>query len=44
MDKKRVDAGMNYILLETIGKGIIKQIPVDDLKQYLVGFNKINKG
>ena len=44
MDKKRVDAGMSYILLETIGKGVIKQIPVDDLKQYLVGFNKINKG
>jgi 3-dehydroquinate synthase len=44
MDKKRVDAGMSYILLEALGKGIINQIPIDDLKQYLAGFNKINKG
>lgn len=44
MDKKRVDAGISYILLEAIGKGMIKQIPVDDLKPYIASFNKINKG
>lgn len=32
MDKKRVRSEMNYVLLEKIGKGIIKSIPVNELE------------
>ena len=32
MDKKRVSQSMNYILLERIGRGIIRTIPLDDLE------------
>jgi len=35
MDKKRDKKEMNYILLERIGKGVIKSIPLDDLKTIL---------
>ncbi|MBA4197488.1 MAG: 3-dehydroquinate synthase [Chitinophaga sp.] len=36
MDKKRERTAMNYILLERIGKGVIKQIPVSELEQIII--------
>ena len=35
MDKKRERKSMNYILLERIGKGVIKSIPLDELETVL---------
>ncbi len=35
MDKKRERSAMNYILLEKIGKGIIKSIPVGQLEELI---------
>ena len=35
MDKKREKKEMNYILLEKIGKGIVKSIPVNQLEQLI---------
>ncbi|MBS1628064.1 MAG: 3-dehydroquinate synthase [Bacteroidetes bacterium] len=35
MDKKRERKEMNFILLEKIGKGIIKQIPLNQLEQII---------
>ena len=35
MDKKKENATMNYVLLEKIGKGIVKAIPMDELEQLL---------
>ena len=35
MDKKRERKEMNYILLEKIGKGVIKQIPLNQLEQII---------
>jgi 3-dehydroquinate synthase len=35
MDKKREKKEMNYILLEKIGKGIIKSIPLNQLEQII---------
>lgn len=35
MDKKREQKTMNYILLEKIGKGVIKSIPLDELETIL---------
>jgi len=32
MDKKREKTGMNYVLLEKIGKGVIRSIPVSELE------------
>ncbi len=32
MDKKRESKEMNYVMLEKIGKGVIKSIPLDQLK------------
>jgi 3-dehydroquinate synthase len=38
MDKKRVKKEMNYILLEKIGKGIIKTIPLKELQKIISKF------
>ena len=35
MDKKRVKDTMNYILLNKIGQGVIKPIPVTQLEKLL---------
>ena len=35
MDKKRERKEMNFILLEKIGKGTIKQIPLNQLEQII---------
>lgn len=35
MDKKKVSSSMNYILLEKIGKGTVKQIPLQQLEQLI---------
>lgn len=35
MDKKKENTTMNYVLLEKIGKGIVKAIPMDELEQLL---------
>ena len=37
MDKKREKAEMNYVLLEKIGKGVIRSIPVDQLETIIKG-------
>ncbi|WP_276484590.1 3-dehydroquinate synthase [Paraflavitalea pollutisoli] len=36
MDKKRERAAMNYVLLEKIGKGIVKSIPMTQLEQIIL--------
>ena len=33
MDKKKSGTNMNFILLDSIGKAIIKAIPIDDLHE-----------
>lgn len=35
MDKKKENTTMNYVLLEKIGKGIVKAIPMEELEQLL---------
>jgi 3-dehydroquinate synthase len=35
MDKKREKGTMNYVLLEKIGKGVVKGIPVSELEQLI---------
>jgi 3-dehydroquinate synthase len=35
MDKKRARKEMNYILLEKIGKGVVRSIPLDDLENLI---------
>ena len=35
MDKKRVRKEMNYVLLEKIGKGIIRPIPLTELDEMI---------
>ena len=35
MDKKKVKDSINYILLERTGKAVIRQIPIEQLYQYL---------
>lgn len=35
MDKKREKAAMNYVLLEKIGKGVVKSIPLTQLEQII---------
>jgi 3-dehydroquinate synthetase len=35
MDKKKENTTMNYVLLEKIGKGIVKAISMDELEQLL---------
>jgi len=35
MDKKREKETMNYILLEKIGKGVVKQIPIAEIEQII---------
>ncbi len=35
MDKKRVNAGMSYVLLEKIGKGVIEHIGLEELEERL---------
>jgi 3-dehydroquinate synthase len=35
MDKKKENTTMNYVLLEKIGKGVVKALPMDELKQLL---------
>ncbi|MBK8086962.1 MAG: 3-dehydroquinate synthase [Chitinophagaceae bacterium] len=34
-DKKKVKSEMNYVLLEKIGKGVVKSIPMTDLKKII---------
>lgn len=36
MDKKREKNAMNYVLLDKIGKGVVKSIPMDQLEQIIV--------
>lgn len=43
MDKKRVNKTMSFILLKRIGKGVITEIPVEDLLGYMTEFNNISK-
>ena len=43
MDKKRVSKMMNYVLLEKIGKGVIKPIDLDELEKHITSFNNANK-
>lgn len=38
MDKKRERKAMNYVLLDKIGKGIVKSIPLEQLEQIIVNF------
>ncbi|HKZ67226.1 MAG TPA: 3-dehydroquinate synthase family protein, partial [Chitinophagaceae bacterium] len=38
MDKKRERKEMNYVLLEKIGKGVVKSIPLDQLKEIISAF------
>lgn len=35
MDKKKVSTAMNYVLLEKIGKGIVRQIPLQQLEELI---------
>ena len=35
MDKKRVNAGMSYVLLERIGKGVVRGLGLDELEERL---------
>jgi len=35
MDKKKVRDSMNYVLLNKIGQGVIKQIPIVELEKLL---------
>jgi len=35
MDKKRERAEMNYVLLEKIGKGVVKSIPLKQLEKII---------
>jgi 3-dehydroquinate synthase len=35
MDKKKVSSSMNYVVLEEIGKGTVKQIPMQQLEQLI---------
>jgi 3-dehydroquinate synthetase len=37
MDKKKSNKDMNYVLLEKIGAGIVKPIPLTRLKELLIG-------
>ena len=37
MDKKREKTEMNYVLLEKIGKGVIKSIPISELENIIKG-------
>jgi 3-dehydroquinate synthetase len=37
MDKKREKKEINYILLEKLGKGIIKPIPISKLEKIIGG-------
>ena len=43
MDKKRVSKTMSYILLQKMGKGIIKEIDLIQLEGHLATFNALNK-
>jgi 3-dehydroquinate synthase len=40
MDKKREKTEMNYVLLEKIGKGVVKTIPVNQLEKMINEFGK----
>jgi len=35
MDKKRERTAMNYVLLEKIGKGVVKSIPINELEKFI---------
>ncbi len=35
MDKKRERKSMNYILLEKLGKGVVKSIPINELEKFI---------
>lgn len=35
MDKKRVSASMNYVLLDNIGKAVVKNIPMEQLEELI---------
>ena len=35
MDKKKAGGGMNYVLLEKIGKGTVQQIPLPQLEEFI---------
>lgn len=43
MDKKRISKTMNYVLLQKIGKGIVRPIEVAELKGFLDAYNTFNK-
>jgi 3-dehydroquinate synthase len=43
MDKKRVNTKMNYIMIQDLGKGIIKPLEVNDLLKELTEYNKLNQ-
>jgi 3-dehydroquinate synthase len=43
MDKKRVSKQINYVLLEKLGKAIIRQLEVESIKVDLTEYNKSNK-
>jgi 3-dehydroquinate synthase len=34
-DKKKVKSEMNYVLLEKIGKGVVKNIPMQQLEKII---------
>jgi 3-dehydroquinate synthase len=38
MDKKRESTDMNYVMLEKIGKGVVKSIPLDQLEKIISRF------
>jgi 3-dehydroquinate synthase len=35
MDKKKASSSMNYVLLEKIGKGTVRQIPMPQLEELI---------
>ncbi len=39
MDKKREKKEMNYVLLEKIGKGVVKSIPITKLEKIIQNYN-----
>ncbi|HEY0059530.1 MAG TPA: 3-dehydroquinate synthase, partial [Flavisolibacter sp.] len=34
-DKKRAAGGMNYVLLQRIGKGVVHKLPLEDIFKYM---------
>ena len=44
MDKKRERKEMNYVLLEKIGKGVVKPIPLNPLEKIINDFKSFKTG